>query len=232
MFEKLFGRKAAPAPPAPPAAPAAPLAVLDEILALAAEEVGTKGAAVDILYCLAAHTGHASQQVAIALAERQGASAGPPDFNVVRTTDGSYYLFGDGIHRHLLSESPLGPYWHIARSTQPPLDLDDYKAIAGRSAATVGSREFGVPQLEPKSRPSLGLEAAALKFSGLMTPLLRRYEPAMEKWPSILGQACAAEIGRLDANGTMSRKMGARVAAEALVCGSHVYKPSPREDRA
>ncbi len=226
MFEKFFGKKTAPAEPGAPAG-----AALKEILALAAGEVGTTGAAVDLLYCLAAYAGHASQQVGLALVELRGGSAAPPDFNIVRTSDGSYYLFGDGIHRHLLSESPLGPYWHIARSTQPPLGLDDYKAMAGRSAGTVGGREFGVPDVPPGSRPSLALEAAALKFSGMMPPVLRRHEPAMERWPSILGEACAAEIGRLDSNGSMSRKVGARLAALALICGSHVYKPSPRENR-
>ncbi len=139
-------------------------------------------------------------------------------FVVVDTKDGRRFYTGDLIKEGLLSpRAGQHSVWGFAASTADNMgkQLPDISEIFARSAATLGSAKFGVPNLPKKHRPHVKAEVLLNKYWNVIrnSLVIERQRPLF--WPFAIGLASRQLIQA--GKDVIDPSLAARIVMEAAV---------------
>lgn len=111
-------------------------------------------------------------------------------FITVQGVDGNMYYFGDFINKPLIEDKMS--IWNLIAGVLQELavtDIPDIKAIFAKVASSVGSSEFGVPNVDEQHRPGdLPLNYVKALWSPLL-PLIDKYCDTPMERPILFGLA-------------------------------------------
>lgn len=138
-------------------------------------------------------------------AQFETAASGAADaLTIVETNDGNLYYFGDLPNRYLIESrlSLLSLALGAAQSDGANISLDIVYQAMRHVAQTIGSEDFGVPQLPALSKPDhLPIDYLQPLWS-VFQEALQQYEVPTEYWPASFGFALqdvfAAYKARID----------------------------------
>jgi hypothetical protein len=197
----------------------------DMVTAVVGDDLGSQH--VTAVYTMAAIAGQIAQLYALRARAEAGLPPTGDDLAVITTANGRHYYFGDLISGALLgtADDP-GAMVFLAGLDARPLDQDRVGAFFSRAAATVGSSDYGVPQVNFTLLATI--DEAVQRFDAVL-PVLRGNGVPMSLWPRFSGLAAReaillAEAGTapFDYPSGMDRGRMIDLAIDAAVCGSHV----------
>lgn len=175
-----------------------------------------RGIHLESLYCaLGAVAGHACQASVSAEASAAGK---PPDalFDVVTTTDGGRYYFGDALNRPLAEDRVS--LWSLvagAAAHDGASQLPDLADIFRHNAAVLGSEQFGVPRLPPEHPVQAKPVDYARKLWPSVRPIVSKLAGEPRMWPVSVGLAIQEVMAQ--AGGQVPPEMVARIVMESAI---------------
>lgn len=228
-FERLFGKSRTEIPADKPRAQELPAASFDGARRASREVLGLvmtalkdqRGIHLESLYCaLGALAGRACQESvrARALAEGKAADAG---FEVVTTSDGRSYFFGDALNQPLAEDRVS--LWSLvagAAAHDGARQLPDVAEIFAHNARVLGTEQFGVPRLPPE-HPAQGrpLDYAS-KLWPAVRPVVAEFAGEPKMWPVAIGLAIQELMAQT--RGNVPPEIVARIVMESAIPVSKV----------
>lgn len=180
-----------------------------------------RGIHLESLFCaLGALAGRACQESvrARALAEGKAAEA---YFEVVTTTDGKRYYFGDALNQPLAEDRVS--LWSLvagAAAHDGAKQLPDLNEIFAHHARLLGSEHFGVPRLPPE-HPAQGRPLDyATKLWPAVRPVVAEFAGEPKMWPVAIGLAIQELMAQT--RGNVPPEIVARIVMESAIPVSKV----------
>lgn len=144
-------------------------------------------------------------------------------FTTVGTADGQTYYMGDLLNEGLVATRKGNlSVWGIVAAAPHHLgkDLPDLMPIFKRTGATLGSDDFGVPDLPKRHMPDQMPIELLQKFWNVTRNQLVLAELAPSQWPYVISQAAQQLI--MDGKDVLDPSLAARIVMEAAVPMSKV----------
>lgn len=179
----------------------------------------------DLLACLGSVGGHLCLAAVLAPLEADRRRPQEAGLMVVEGKDGQLYYFGDEPNRLLLESEmsllslTLGAAHHLGA----PVTLDMVHEVMKRTAASVGSTDFGRPQLPAEHMPALSPLEWVEHGRRRMIEALDLYEVRPDARPSAIGFAIQRAIDA--GKDTLAPLLAAQIVAE---CAVPMSKVDPR----
>jgi hypothetical protein len=197
-----------------------------EIFRKAIGDLGSTESAPLALYCVCVIAGHVLQQVALADRITRGLPHQAPDVISVTTSSGKTYVFGDAIAGALIrsGDQPRFIEW-MAKQAEIPSTEWDLQGYFERSAATVGSEEYGRPS-PPFGTYAWPLIDDVIANADSVVTYLRSGSLSPNQFGDILTNAARLALLRAADNRFMGTLADfAIMGIEAAIAGSHVLPP-------
>lgn len=176
---------------------------------------------VESLLCaLGALAGYACQANLRAQAIAKGVDPNAP-FNIVKTSDGKRYFFGDPLNK-ALAEDKLSVWSLSAGAAQHvgATSLPDINEIFKHTASSLGSEAFGVPRYpEGHSAGDLPINYVKGLWPALL-PIVKKFAPEPVLWPLLFAVALQNAIEM--SKGAIAPELALSLVMEAAIPMSKV----------